>query len=200
MRLADIPPSLWTVTYFLYLSFWLSRRYWKSSVWNRNNHEKALLFAQADGGGTPLSSGDGIGGTVSAWEVPEKDAVDAFFAIHTAIPELRDAEALFINPYFIKVGHQHISCLKYDYWTLCLVLILQMGYTTNLDRRMNIRSGKTVGFAETQIGNMMRSLRWCSNTIDLNKMAHATMIGHDCYGKGTKAPPWHLLYKNLDFR
>ena len=33
-----------------------------------------------------------------------------------------------------------------------------------------------VSFGEMQIGNMMNALLWCGNTIDLNKMAHATMI------------------------
>ena len=105
------------------------------------------------------------GGPVRAWKVPDKLAVDAFFAMHTAIPELRDAEAIFANPYFIK-----------------------MGYTSNLDRRLKAKGGKGMGFAETLIATMNRDLRWCGNTIDLNRMAHATMIGHDCYGKGTKAP------------
>ena len=71
---------------------------------------------------------------------------------------------------------------------LRVLLFCQMGYTSNLDRRMKVRGAKMVSFGEMQIGNMMNALLWCGNTIDLNKRAHATMIGHDCFGRGTKAP------------
>jgi hypothetical protein len=77
--------------------------YWKDAAWQRNSYDKALLYAQVDGGGGTAPGGSKLGGPVRAWKVSERAAVDAFFAIHTAIPELRDAEALFVNPYFVKV-------------------------------------------------------------------------------------------------
>ena len=95
----------------------------------------------------------------------EMQALDAWWALHTALPEVDSAEMLFVNPHFISGTY--------------------IEYLEN-DRRSGVTTGASV--AEREIIDVFNRLRWC---VDRGTpiVIYENIIGRSspdyaCHGKG----------------
>ena len=97
------------------------------------------------------------------------DEVDAWWAMHSTLPEIDDAELLLVNPHFMSS--------KYYYPML-----------TKVRKQQRIeplyKSGR--GRAMHEISSVYKKLRWCLNKEDihLEKIVGNFKTTNDCYGRG----------------
>ena len=111
--------------------------------------------------------GDNDEGQVRSWKFTdstgESDALDAWWALHTAIPEVDSAELLLANPHFITAK-----------------------YATRLDERLK-RSG-IMSVAEREITDIVSRLRWCFQkalpVVIYENIVGRTSAEYACHGKG----------------
>ena len=105
-------------------------------------------------------------GITKAWkfhnDTTETQALDAWWALHTAIPEVDHAELLLVNPHFVS------------------------GYYTKLLRAKLNDKTYTPSVAEAEIFAVFKRLKWCPGDPILVK---SNVVGHasaalSCYGKG----------------
>ena len=100
--------------------------------------------------------------------IEQVDAVDAWWALHTALPEVDSAELLLVNPHFLNMHyHRPLS-----------------NRAKRRDILPNYETGR--GRAEFEIASVYFKLRWCLSK-DQNhpdKIAGVIKASDDCYGKG----------------
>ena len=99
------------------------------------------------------------------------DSIDAWWALHTAVPDIDNAELLLANPHFLNI-HYHrplANRLKRGIWN----------FTPDKD------SGRTS--AEYEITSVFSRLRWCDYKMDEGQdlIVGVLKSTNDCYGKGT---------------
>lgn len=120
-------------------------------------------------------------GTISrAWKITtdamnstksmdEESAIDTWWAMHTAIPEIDEAELLLVNPHFIN-----------------------MHYHRPLSKKMRTKGGRRAdddssfkGIAEYEIASVYYRLRWCTHRDkQLDRVVGTFKADDDCYGRG----------------
>lgn len=92
----------------------------------------------------------------------DKHVLDVFLASLSQDANLTSAEVLFVNPSFIR-----------------------MHFPGQLITRVGKK--KNGSPAEAMLYQVYRRLRWCGQTLDLNKPAYNSMIHFDCYSRGAEA-------------
>ena len=117
----------------------------------------------------PNNNGDPSEGAFKAWnftdDVLESDALDTWWAMHTAIPDIDSAELLLVNPH-----------------------ILNDGFTLRLDGKLNRKDPSLLSIAEMEILAVYKRLKWCFDGA-LPIVIYENVIGrsspeYDCFGKG----------------
>lgn len=127
-------------------------------AWNTAGAEKSM-FAQFPGDDPHAE------GPIQAWRfedpITEQDAINAWWAMHTAVPEIDNAELLLVNPHFINSAH--------------LGIVKQLKGMSKL-----------VG-VEREIADIHAKLRWCwhpTTTVSYEDIVGRSSPDYDCYGRG----------------
>ncbi|KAL7536056.1 hypothetical protein ACHAXR_006892, partial [Thalassiosira sp. AJA248-18] len=104
--------------------------------------KESTMYVQYPNKATALRGGSSSDeGIIKAWKfdnkMSEENALDAWWALHTAIPEVDSAELLLVNPHFMSAT-----------------------YTSTLRSKLN-RDDYTPSVAEKEIFDVYSKLKWC---------------------------------------
>ena len=120
----------------------------------------------------PTSGEDG--GPIQAWKfdesMNERQALDAWWALHTAIPEVDSAELLLANPHFIN-----------RLWT------------GRMESQRKGKQNSSMSVAEREIAEVYSRLKWCFDKgtpiVTFENIVGRSAPGYDCHGKGVFETP-----------
>ena len=117
--------------------------------------------------------------TIRAWKfvrefnttktMDQGKAIDAWWALHTAIPEIDESELLLVNPHFIHM-HYHRP--------------LHKRMRTHKGQRPNNADEEEGMVAEYEIASVFYRLRWCTKDIKQDQVVGVFKADDDCYGLG----------------
>ncbi|CAB9508952.1 UDP-galactopyranose mutase [Seminavis robusta] len=134
----------------------------------KDSGQERTMYVQYPNKATVFGGDDATEGKVKAWkferDIEESTALDAWWALHTAIRKVDSAELLLVNPHYI---------------------------TGNYARRMEIlrkTPGAKMSVAEKEIMEVYSRLRWCFDHA-LPVVIYENIVGrssseYDCHGKG----------------
>lgn len=132
------------------------------------------MYVQYPSEATGFGNDDSKEGRIEAWEfkigTSEMDALDAWWALHTAIPEVDESELLLVNPH-----------------------IISSSFAEKMYNHRRVPGYKPSSPAEREIIAVYDKLRWCiergSPIVIFENIVGRSSPDYACHGKGKLPPP-----------
>lgn len=140
---------------------------WSSKDVPFENVTRTALGAIADAGMENSMMVQSFDGTIDAWKfddgMDEMEALDAWWALHTSIPQVDSAELLLVNPH-----------------------IINRAWANRMEQRVSKKLD--LGVAGAEIVAVYNRLKWCfdpkSAMVTFENVVGRSSPEYDCHGKG----------------